>query len=67
MDKTKSLITKNHASFTCKINYDLQKCNSLASKGIFLVEVENGVVWGYDSDKYMYDENNLIVRKKLDD
>ncbi|MDH5680775.1 MAG: hypothetical protein OEZ36_04245 [Spirochaetota bacterium] len=60
----KSVITKKHGSFTSRIDEGLQKCNPLSSRGIFLVQVDNGVVWGYDSEKYLLDESNDIVRRK---
>jgi len=60
----KSVITKQHGSFTSRIDEELQKCNPLTTRGIYLVQVENGVVWGYDSEKYEMDESNDIVRRK---
>jgi len=63
MAEPKSIITKSHGNFTCLIDNDLQKNNPLAVRGIYLVEVSNGVAWGYDSDKYELD-SDLSFKKK---
>ncbi len=67
MEETKTIITKAHGSFSCRIDHELQKCNPLTARGIYLVEVENGVVWGYDSEKYEINTSNDVVRKTQDD
>ncbi len=67
MDELKSILTKSHGIIHCKIDDELQKCNPLSSRGIYLVEVDNGVVWGYDSEKYELDENNSISKKKTEE
>ncbi len=59
----KKIITKSHGIIQCEIDGDLQKCNPLAIRGIYLVEVENGVVWGYDCIRYEVTDNNAIVRR----
>jgi hypothetical protein len=59
----KKIITKSHGIIQCEIDEDLQKCNPLAIRGIYLVEVENGIVWGYDYIRYEMDDSNAIIRR----
>ncbi len=67
MNDLKSILTRDHGTINCRIDTELQKNNSLAERGIFLVEVENGVAWGYDEQFYEYQEDNSIARKQAND
>lgn len=57
------VITRDHGSFSCVVDQALQKSNPLAGRGIYLVPVDNGVIWGYDSEFYLKEEDESIVRR----
>lgn len=60
----KTLLTKDSGIIDVEIDSDLQINNSYSEYGIYLVKIENGVVWGYDANKYEY-KDEKIVKKKI--
>ncbi len=64
MSDPRSILTRDYGTINCRIDKELQKNNSLTERGIFLVEVEDGVTWGYDEEFYEYQDDNSISRKQ---
>lgn len=63
MNKTIEVITKTHGTFSFNVDKALQKSNPLSDRGIYLVPVENGVIWGYDSEFYFQEDDETISRR----
>ena len=61
----KKFITQNYGVIECEVDKMLQRKNLLVERGIYLVEVEDGIVWGYDIDRYEKVEES-IVRKNFE-
>ncbi len=58
----KTLLTKDYGVIEAQIDSDLQLNNKYTEWGMYLVNVENGVVWGYDVDKYEYKDNEIVKK-----
>lgn len=58
----KTLLTKDYGVIEAQIDSDLQINNKYTEWGMYLVNVENGVVWGYDVDKYEYKDNEIVKK-----
>lgn len=52
-------------SIRTKINKDLQENNFLIHKNIYLIEIEQGIVWGYDEKYYEVDPHSNSCKKRL--
>jgi hypothetical protein len=58
----KTLLTKDYGVIEAQIDSDLQLNNKYTEWGMYLVNVENGVVWGYDVDKYEFKDNEIVKK-----
>lgn len=58
----KTLLTDKYGVIEAEIDSDLQINNQYTEWGMFLINVENGVVWGYDVEKYMYKDNRIVKK-----
>ncbi len=60
----KTLLTKKHGVIESEIDNELQLRNKYTEYGMYLINVDNGVVWGYDADKYEYINGDIKKKNK---
>jgi hypothetical protein len=60
----KTLLTKKYGVIEAEIDNELQLNNKYTEWGMYLINVEGGVVWGYDADKYMFIDDDIVKKQK---